>query len=766
MLQSNPPQADRTRLTYQNTEVMQPASESNFEDTVNFIKGLVRRQYALVIFTTAISLVLGALYLVVTPPTYTAHTRLLLGNPNMPLVQQQSLGAERAIDQTLIETQLQILRSRSIITSAIQQLRSGENSDQNRSGLFKRVRRWFGGASNDETTDQPSEEMIEAFQKRLSATRIDLSNVIDISFSWSNKTEAAKIANTIANAYIADQLNAKFEANENALLWLQQRLKTLGEQADNAERAVNAYKSQHNIVTSSEGKPVDEQLIAELNSRLVAARALTTEATVRLDRYDSVLKKNPETSDSIGTMDAAGSDLLASPIITSLRQQYLDLQRRENEYAAKFGKDHLAVVNLRNRMRDIRRSILQEVRRLTEAVRNDQAIAKQRQEEIEKQLAEAVALSRSTNAAEVTLRELQTKAKEYRNLYDTFLQRYMGSAQQQSFPISEARVIYAATPPLKKSKPKTLVVFVLSLFGGIGLGSGLAFLRDLMDRVFRTPTQLEETLGLPCLSVVPLLDPAKSPSYHQENDLGTLSKASSLHWAVVNMPLSRFAESIRSIKLGIDLSRGQASNKVIGITSTQPDEGKSTIAACLAQLIGQSGKSAILIDCDLRNPSLSKVLAPNAKIGLIEVLFGTQPIEQAIWTDTETNLVFLPAVKNRALRHSSEMLTTDPMCLLVEKLRSTYDYVIIDLPPLAPIVDARASSTFVDCFIYVVEWGRTKIDVVKHALHTAPNVYENVIGTVLNKTDISGMASYDGSRSDYYNESYYAHYGPSETPSS
>ena len=423
-------------------------------------------------------------------------------------------------------------------------------------------------------------------------------------------------------------------------------------------------------------------------------------------------------------------------------------------------------------MRDIRKSVLEEIRRLAETTRNDQATAKQRQEEVEKQLAEAVAHSQSTNAAGVTLRELQTKAKEFRNLYEAFLQRYMGSAQQQSFPTSEARLIYAASPPPTKSKPKTPIVFALSLFGGIAFGSGLAFLRDLMDRVFRTPTQLEDNLGLPCFAVVPQLHPTQLLDYQpstttsrasQEQGYRTLSKTSSPHWAVVNMPLSRFAESIRSIKLGIDLSRSHSSNRVIGVTSTQPGEGKSTIAACLAQLIGQSGQSVILVDCDLRNPSLSKALAPMPTIGVIDVLSGTQPIERAVWTDAETNLVFMPAVKDRTLLHSSEMLSADPMHLLVEKLCSTYDYVIIDLPPLAPIIDARASSAVVDCFIYVVEWGRTKIDVVKHALHTAPNVYENVIGTVLNKTDIKEMASYNGSRSDYYSESHYAHYGVNDS---
>lgn len=777
MLQSNPLHADRTRMSYRDVGLLHSPGENSFEDTLNLVKGLAWRQYPLIIFITILSLAIGALYLVITPPTYTAHVQLLLGNPNTPLTQQPSagFGTESPLDPALIDTQLQVLRSRAVISAVIQLLKLEDDSELKRSGppLIKRVRVWFGEAPETAVApghNLPSEEMIEAFQERLSATRVNVSNVIDISFSWSNAAGSAEIANAIANAYITDQLNAKFEANKTALLWLQQRLQALGKQADDAERAVNAYKSQNNIVTSTEGKPIDEQQIADLNSRLTAARAQAADASVRLNRYESILKDNPANSELIGTLDAGGSDVLASPIITSLRQQYLEAQRRENEYAAKFGKDHLAVVNLRNWMRDIRSSILEEVRRLTETARSDQVNAAQRQDEVEKQLAQAIALSRSTSTAEVTLRELQTKAKGYRNLYETFLQRYMGSTQQQTFPISEARVIYAASPPLKKSKPKTLIIFALSFFAGIAIGSGLAFLRDLMDRVFRTPTQLEDTLGVPCFSVVPQL-PSDNFGTHQssaasqsgtEQAFKTLSRASSPHWAVINMPLSRFAESIRSIKLGIDLSRDHASNKVIGITSTLPHEGKSTIAACLAQLIGQGGKRAIIVDCDLRNPSLSKALAPNAKIGLLEVLFGSQPIEQALWTDTKTNLVFLPMVKNRTLLHSSEMLTTEPMRVLVEKLRATYDYVIVDLPPLTPIVDARASSTLVDCFVYVVEWGRTKIDVVKHALHSAPNVYENVIGTVLNKTDIKGMASYDGSRSDYYSESHYAHYGLSD----
>ncbi|HJP67373.1 MAG TPA: polysaccharide biosynthesis tyrosine autokinase, partial [Sphingomicrobium sp.] len=493
----------------------------------------------------------------------------------------------------------------------------------------------------------------------------------------------------------------------------------------------------------------------------------TSDALARLNRYESILKENPAISQSIGTLDTAGSDVLVSPIITNLRQQYLELVRRESEWSAKYGREHLSVVNLRTRMRELRASILDEVRRLAETSRSDWEVARQRQLEVEKQLAEAVSVSRTTNSAEVTLRELESRAKSYRTLYESFLQRSMGSAQQASFPISEARIVYPAFPPNGKSKPKALAVLALALFGGIGLGAGLGFFREIMDRVFRTPDQIEAALGLPCVAVVPLLQ-ASTPNtlkaigaVPSDRECGQriISTASPVHRAVVNTPLSRFAESIRCIKLGIDLSAAQTSNKVIGITSSLPDEGKSTIAASLAQVIAQGGKSVIIIDCDFRNPSLSSTLASDATVGLLEVISGTHSIADTVWNDPKTNLVFLPVVKRRPLLHSSEIFGTEQMRKLFDQLRSAYDYVIVDLPPLSPVVDVRATSALMDCFILVVEWGRTKIDVVQHALHTAPNVYENLTGAVLNKTDIKSMARYDAYRSDYYSDSHYTRYG-------
>src|SRR5262249_11424508 len=198
---------------------------------------------------------------------------------------------------------------------------------------------------------------------------------------------------------------------------------------------------------------------------------------------------------------------------------------------------------------------------------------------------------------------------------------------------------------------------------------------------------------------------------------------------------------------------------VIGFTSAVPNEGKSTTAASLALLIGQVGQRVILIDCDLRNPSLTRALAPNGTTGIVEVLSGERSVDEVSWRCPVTNLVFLPAPEKSGLLHASEILASAAAKKLFEQLRLSYDYIVVDLPPLAPVVDVRATGHLVDFYFLVVEWGTTKIDVVQHALSRARPVYENLVGAVLNKTDMDQIGHYDMHRSEYYDNKHYARYG-------
>jgi capsular exopolysaccharide synthesis family protein len=304
--------------------------------------------------------------------------------------------------------------------------------------------------------------------------------------------------------------------------------------------------------------------------------------------------------------------------------------------------------------------------------------------------------------------------------------------------------------------------------GGIGLGAGVGLLRESRDRVFRDSAQLQTALQIPCLALVPLVEtkgsaqlPRKRASRDVTGGPRTITCDSSVSWKVVDSPLSSFTESIRSIKLAIDLNMTNRPNKVIALTSSFPNEGKSTISAAVAQIIAQAGGRgrAILVDCDFRNPSLSRSMAPNATVGLIDVIAGRRSLEEAVWRDPVTDLMLLPSVQETPLFHVSEVLAAEATKELFDRLRANFDYIIVDLPPLAPVADVRAINHVVDCMILVVEWGQTKIDLVQHALSTAPNVYESLIGAVLNKADMKSIRHYDASAGALYGHKYYTQYG-------
>jgi succinoglycan biosynthesis transport protein ExoP len=220
---------------------------------------------------------------------------------------------------------------------------------------------------------------------------------------------------------------------------------------------------------------------------------------------------------------------------------------------------------------------------------------------------------------------------------------------------------------------------------------------------------------------------------------------------VIDQPLSAFTEAFRSIKVAADLS----SCKVIGITSTVPGEGKSTVASNLAELVAHSGKRVILLDGDLRNPSISRSLAPDVKTGLLEVLDKRLSLNDAIVVDPQTGLNFVPSVNVSRLAHTNEVLSSELFADLVQSLRKTYDYVIIDFPPIAPVVDVRATTHLVDSYIYVVEWGRTRTNLAQHQLEGFPELHDRLLGVVLNKADVRVLERYESYYGRYYYKNYY-----------
>ncbi|WP_210189211.1 polysaccharide biosynthesis tyrosine autokinase [Bradyrhizobium erythrophlei] len=714
--------------------------------------GFVRRQYPIFLVTMLITLALGAAYLVITRSTYTAQATIIIDTRKLqPYSSQNSLFTEVPVDSPAVDSQLELIKSDNIARSVIRDLHLAQEPEFSRygGGFVGNLLYYFYQLfePGDESQDEIERRALREFSNNLSAKRVGVTYVIEISYRSALPERAAQVANAVAEAYINDQLDAKYQSARRAGDWLSTRIQELKQQAISADRSIVDFKSKNNIVDAG-GRSISEQQVAELNSQLLAARTVTADARARLDRIEQVMKSD--------VRDATVTDTLRSDVVSKLRTQYLDIANREADLSARYGVNHLAAVNLRNQMREIAKSITAELGRLAETYKSDYEIAKQREDEAQRALEAAVARSQIGGQAQVQLKELESNSQTYRSMYETFLQRYTESIQQQSFPITEARIISSAGKPSKRSSPKTILVLSMACAGGLMLGFGIGLMRDLSDRVVRTSDQVERLLGADCLATLPVLpaaalqpnDTPLSP-HEMQADVGAF-------WAVVSSPFSRYAEGIRSIKSAIDLNSRLRSGRVVGLSSALPGEGKSTTAAGLALLSAQAGHKVILIDADLRNPSLTKLMAPNAAAGLVEVALGERKFEDVVLRESTTGLDFLPAVIHTPIAHTSEILASEGMRALIERFSNVYDYIIIDLSPLAPVIDVRATGHFIPTYLLVLEWGKTNIDVLERALANARAVRENLLGVVMNKADTDLLKRYEGYGTSYYYDPKYS----------
>ncbi|HLH94743.1 MAG TPA: polysaccharide biosynthesis tyrosine autokinase [Xanthobacteraceae bacterium] len=748
--------------------------------------GFFRRQYRIFIIAMSCSIGLGAVYLITTPPRYTARAELLIDSNKVHVLQphQQALG-DVPLDSDQVETQVEVLKSEKIALAVINDQNLTEDPEFLRAekGVFGRVLGYLGlGSSHKESAAERTRDAVQTFLDLRTVTRIGRTYALALTYTAFSPERAAAVVNAIGDAYIRDQIEAKSEATRRASDWLQDRIKELETRAVAADRAVLQFKEANNIVDVGDAagaagrssRLIADQQLAEISTQLVNARVATSEAQARLERINEIM------SHDVG--DGTVADSLKDEVIVRLRNQYLDLATQEGTWSTRYGPDHEATVNLRREMQEVRRSISNELGRIAASYKSDYEIAKSREDGLEQKFETLVAIGQTTNRDRLGLDELESSAKVYHTIYGNFLQLYREAIQQQSFPITEARMLSPASPPRSKSSPLGSAVLSGAAVLGALVALGLAILREVSDAAFRTARQVEDALRAPCLARLPSIGPTgplSAEQHRNSSDVGprlghrvsmdalavsqehAVSLSDGLLRYVIEQPVSAFAQGLRAVKIAAELSGAVRQNKVIGITSATPNEGKSTIACNIAELMADAGKRVILIDADLRKPTLVKFIAPRPDIGLSDVLEGKADLERVIRIDAETGLSLLPSILDSGLIHSDEVLSSAAFKRLIEQLRGQFDYVIIDLPPLGPVVDVRAAAPSLDTFVFVVEWGHTPIKLAQGVLNAAPEVSDRLLGIVLNKVDIKAVARYEHPYTSLYgNNSYYERYRP------
>ncbi len=470
---------------------------ASLSDIVLAISIFLRRRSKLIYICVLVGLAAGNVYMWGAAPIYTAGATLILDMRNVHFAEQRPMVSDNPIDSAFVESQVEVIKSRTVDLAVIQKLGLTQKTEFTKStggplgDLFQSITKKLGRAeplSDFELT----ERALRTFRNKLIVKRVGLSFIIEVGFSSQDPELAAAVANVVIDAYLEDQRNARVEATRRAIDWLQESIRGLREQATAADRAVAEFKSQNNIVNPG-GRLIAEQQISELSTQLVSALGQKTEAKARLERIESILN-TVSTADS--KVDPTVADSLKSEIITRLRSQYLDIAAKEADWTQRYGADHSATGGLRDQMREIKNSMLAELRRIAETYKSDYQIASQREAEISEQLSQAITNSGGTNTAQVTLHELEGTAKTYRSLYDDFLHRHMETLQQQSFPLTEGRALSRASRPLRVSWPRASIVYAAFLALGAMMGILLALLLDFRVALNAMPAPPSDRLPL------------------------------------------------------------------------------------------------------------------------------------------------------------------------------------------------------------------------------------------------------------------------------
>ncbi|WP_018265236.1 GumC family protein [Methylosinus sp. LW4] len=526
---------------------------------------------------------------------------------------------------------------------------------------------------------------LDRLRSALSVAQLRYSPVIKIAVTATDPAKAARLADAIADAFVVDRLDTRLEAARRASAWLAERLVALQRQSRASEEALAQFRA-----AAGPSTPAEQQ--SAIAQRAAEARAEAAERKAQIE-----LRQSPGLG---GALD-------------ELRQRADQLSRREAELRARYTAAHPSVIALRAEIADVRRAMDAERRRLAAGARQELEQAEKSSEAAEAALREISESEARGKERLVRRNELERAAAADRKLLDETMRRARLVEEQAKFEPRDARIISPALAPSAPSWPDAEQTLLIALALGAILGLGAAYACELKDAGFTTIAQIETTLALPLLGSIPKIassDPA----------LVDLVRAK---------PLSRASEALRALRSAIAMSDVDDPPRLIQLASAVPGEGTTTIAAALAASAAQSGLRTLLIDADLRRRAASKLFLAEERPGLVELLIGSASPIAAIFFDETRGLWVLPA--GGEIQAPADLLASEKMKTLLAALRGSFDLVIVDTPPLGPVVDPIVVAGLVDKTIIIIRWAATARETVAHAIERLPD-RGGIAGVALN----------------------------------
>ncbi|MBZ5653913.1 MAG: polysaccharide biosynthesis tyrosine autokinase [Acidobacteriia bacterium] len=684
-------------------------------------------------------------------PIFEAIGRIAVNKPDPNIITfKDSMPVYDYMDPSDLDTEVRILQSDLLALQVVRQLNFDKRPE-------------FGGQPDRQPANLVADPLqgdssrttalLGGFKGNLRVSLIPNTRIMEIHYRSTDPQLAASAVNTLVATYIEQNFKTKFESTMQASDWLSKQLVDLQMKVETSQEKLVRYQKEHEILGIDEKQNITTAKLDELNKELTSAES---ERMQREAAYRQTQSTDPEavaaaiSSDSPGNTTSVGSGL-----IDKLREQQASLKIQIADLSTQFGPAYPKVHQLNNQLKEIDRQFQSETRKAVDHLRGQYLAALQREnmlhDAFEKQKQRANKLNESSIEYSLLKRDMETN----RTLYEGLLEKLKEAGVTAGLRSNNIKVLDAARVPSMPIEPNIPRNLLFALVLGITSGVGLAFLLENMDNTVRTTEQAQVISALPSLGMIPL--GSKSPAGgHNAKQLTLASSKEAVEIVTQARPQSQMAESYRALRTSLLLSSLGAPPKVIMVTSARPQEGKTTTAINSAIVLAQKGVKVLLVDADLRRPSVHKTLGMGPRSGLSNVLTGSATLQQAIAASPVLpNLFILPA--GTPPPNPAELLASTNMKQVLDELREQFDHVVVDTPPTLSVTDAVVLSPRVDAIILVIRSGQTTKQALRRARDILMQVNAHVTGVLLNAVDLSSpdyyyYYEYQGKYTHYYHE--------------
>jgi capsular exopolysaccharide synthesis family protein len=683
---------------------------------------IVRRRYRLIVGIAILVLaaIVAAMFLVT--PQYSSEALLKVE----PVAQRRSdLGASNDStqpDSALVDTEVAIIRSREVIDAVVKQLNLSADPE------------FSHGEIAQLAPDAKLEKVGNEISEKLGVARQGLTYIIAVSFQSKDSEKAARIANAVAQQYLKVSRELRGGAAEERADALKGQVAALGLEVQEADAKIARFRAATGTVSGGEtiGTATD-RLVLGIAQELSAAESAAAEARSRAAIARTQVSRT--SSDSV-------SQVLSSSTINDLRRQQAALLQQRADAAAQLGASHPTMARINDQLDSVNAELKIQSSRIVAGLDADATAATSRANNLQQQLGRLRGVQGADATALASVETMQRQADGARAVYNQLNQAMQEAKEQAQVSGAQARIVSRATVPVTPSFPNKplFLAFGIVLATTAGLGGALA--AEGMRRGFRSSTEVEDALNVEVLGSLVELDQQRLKNAGVEGEQA--------HNYVLARPNSVYAETLRGIRS--EMASREAGGQVLTVTSAMMAEGKTTTAISLARIMAASGDSVIIVDGDLRRRSLSSTLVPDSSTSLLDVLTGNMPVEDAVIKFAE-RLDVLPVQAHEFIAKDS--FGSGVMDVLLEHLKTQYDWVVVDAPPILSVTDARQLTRMSDRVLIVIRWEHTPSDAVRKALERTGRSTSGAIGLVLNRVrnqkNLSAIdPAYYGYAEEYY----------------